>query len=173
MHGYLSNDTLTQETYASQGKQYEMSFRFPIVLKNGGEVSIGVTTGSNPIVIKGRTLSFLGSSEVNYRASSESSFTGGTPINIDNLNVKNPIPSTVTAVVNPTTTNEGVIYLRYYTILAGGGNQSSRIGTDIAGKETILPANTKFIFTAKNLSTTTDAEPLFWYVTFVELNPWE
>ena len=172
MTGFLPGSSSDTDNYASKGQQFEVSYKFPTVAQSGGEVRVGVTTGNKPIVIKGRTISFIGSSDVDYRAASGSNYTGGTPLSVDNLNVKDPKLTTVTVVVNPTVVAEGSIYLRYYTILSAGNNQSSRLGTDIVGKDTILPANTQFVFTIRNNSNTA-ASPLFWYITFVELNPWE
>lgn len=157
--------------YSKEGQQFEVSNRFATVAANNGLVTIGFTTGSKPVAIKGRLITGLGVTELQYKAAHTATYTGGTPVPVDNLRIGGDL-ATTTVVSNPTITNQGTVYLRPYSILAAGANASSRIGTDLINKDTYLPANTQCVFTITN-PTNAAASPVFWYLTFVELDSWQ
>lgn len=157
--------------YAKEGQQFEVSNRFATVAANNGSVTIGFTTGSKPVVIRGRYITGLGVTELQYKAAHTAAFTGGTTIPTDNLRIGGKT-SLTSVVVNPTVTSQGTEYLRPYSILSAGANAASRIGTDLLNKDTYLPPNTKCLFTITN-QTNTAASPVFWYLTYAELESWQ
>ena len=164
-------DSNSNINYAKEGQQFEVSNRFATVASNNGLATIGFTTGSKPVVIKGRFISGLGVTELQYKAAHTAAYTGGTPVLVDNLRIGGDA-SLTTVVSNPTVTKQGTLYLRPYSILAAGNTAASRIGTDSINKDTYLSPNTQCVFTITN-PTNTAASPVFWYITFVELEPWQ
>ena len=164
-------DSNSNINFSKEGQQFEVSNRFTTVAANNGLATIGFTTGSKPVVIKGRLITGLGVTELQYKAAHSAAFTGGSPVPVDNLRINGNIALT-SVVANPTVTGQGTVYLRPYSILAAGANASSRIGTDLANKDTYLPPNTKCLFTITN-PTNTAASPVFWYLVFVELESWQ
>lgn len=164
-------DSNSNINYAKEGQQFEVSNRFATVAANNGSVTIGFTTGSKPVVIKGRFISGLGVTELQYKAAHTAAYTGGIPIPVENLRVNGGVALT-DIVINPTVTDQGIVYLRPYIILSAGNNAGSRIGTDFINKDTYLPSNTQCVFTITN-PTNTAASPVFWYLTFVELDSWQ
>lgn len=108
----------------------------------GSTVYLKFQTGAKPVVIKSREVSFIGASKLDYVAVEGGSYTGGTPFTPGNENRINPVATTVTLALGGTGT-PGTEFRRKRMYGSGSetGN-SSRIGTDVLGRETILKANT-------------------------------
>lgn len=80
-------DTNSDINFSKNGQQFEVSNRFATVAANNGSVTIGFTTGSKPVVIKGRFISGLGVTELQYKAAHTAAYTGGTPVPVENLRI--------------------------------------------------------------------------------------
>jgi hypothetical protein len=162
------------EVNTKTGTQFECSVRIPLVA-GGTSAYIGFKTGNKKVIIKGRFLAFLGSSEIQYSASSQAVYSDGSPIIPTNLNTElGLLPGfapTTTVVLNPTVVTVGNVYFKPFSVLAGGQNTNSRLGTDIIGKDTVLAANTYYLFKIENIDTNAAASPLFWYITYYKGKP--
>ena len=143
-----------------------------LTVNAGATVHIGVTTGNDPVVIKSRLLSQIGSTRVEYYARSDLSFTGavsGNIINIRNPNniTKVPIGVQMWHSVTPgAPTGATVQYLDPFPIFAAGNNQQSRIGSDTLGLEYVLTPNTSHVFSIAN--TGTGIATVHWWQTLYE-----
>ena len=74
------------EVHVKTGRQRVAS---AILTVNAGATThIGVTTGNDPVVIKSRLISQIGSTRIEYSARSDLSFTGAVPGNI--IPIRNP-----------------------------------------------------------------------------------
>ena len=144
---------------AKTGNLFKFSARVASVAV-AGTMRLGVQTGSMPMTIKARYMSYLGSNEVIYRAYEDSAYTGGsvvTPLNQGRIATRLPGFSVV---LNPTVTTIGTQYLPDFSTLASGAPGNSRLGTEVVGTETNLKPNTKHIFEAYNQGSGA-AAPLF------------
>lgn len=97
---------------------------------------------------------------------------GGTPIPIYNLNHKNPIPSTVAILGNPTITAEGTKiscdkYILGTNPQGGVSVVSSTLFTEAQGLETVLAPNSTYLFKSTSLETS-DTQAIFSYNTWYE-----
>lgn len=155
------------EANVKNGIEFDVSTRFATI-GAGATVTIGLTTGSKPVLIKSRIITFGGgATELQYSAAHSCTFTGGTAVPAPtNANTTSANTSEVTVVTNPTVTVQGVQYLRPFSII-GSGTWSSKIGTDSSGKGTVLGPNRQHVFTFTNPSAQA-ATPVFWWLTFYE-----
>ena len=143
-----------------------------LTVNAGATTHIGVTTGSDPVVIKSRLLNQIGSTRVEYSAQSDLSFTGAVPGNI--INIRNPNNMTKVPIgiqmwhsVTPgTPTGATVQYLDPFPIFAAGNNAQSRIGADTLGLEYVLKPNTSHVFSIAN--TGTGNATVHWWQTLYE-----
>ena len=127
-----------------------------LTINAGATVHIGVTTGNDPVVIKSRLISQIGSTRVEYYARSDLAFTGAVsgniiPIRNPNNITKVPIGVQMWHSVTPGTPTEATEqYLDPFPIFAAGSNAQSRIGGDTLGLEYILKPNTSHVFSIHN-----------------------
>lgn len=138
----------------------------------GATVNIGFRTGANKIIIKSRLIQLSGGDQIDYRATTGATWTGGTnDVPVVNPNLVDPVASLCTVRSNVTVTVPGTLYLQPYYIFGGGANtgNSSSVGGDVAGLEYVLPANTDFIWTITNSGTS--VAKVFWWLTFFEGEP--
>lgn len=160
----IAEDTLNSVT--SNGNCYLVNFRVAS-LTAGSSFYIGCTTGAKYAYLRNRYLSQLGSTEISYRATEGSVFTGGTTLATYNQN-RNSINTLLTTFVTaPTVTTEGTLYLPKQLILSAGNTTATRTGNDLRDIYTILKPNTKHIFTIQNDGTGT-ASPISWQLTISE-----
>ena len=143
-----------------------------LTINAGATTHIGVTTGSEPVVIKSRLLNQIGSTRIEYYARSDLSFTGAVPGNIipirnPNNITKIPIGVQMWHSVTPwTPTAATEQYLDPYPIFAAGNNAHSRIGADTLGLEYVLKPNTSHVFSIAN--TGTGNATVHWWQTLYE-----
>ena len=143
-----------------------------LTVNAGATTHIGVTTGSDPVVIKSRLLNQIGSTRVEYSAQSDLSFTGAVSGNI--INIRNPNNITRVPIgvqmwhsVTPGTPTEATVqYLDPFPIFAAGNNSQSRIGADTLGLEYVLKPNTSHVFSIAN--TGTGNATVHWWQTLYE-----
>lgn len=143
-----------------------------LTVNAGATVHIGVTTGSDPVVINSRLLNQIGSTRIEYYARSDLSFTGAVsgniiPIRNPNNISKVPIGVQMWHSVTPGTPTEATEqYLDPYPIFAAGNNAQSRIGADTLGLEYVLKPNTSHVFSIAN--TGTGNATVHWWQTMYE-----
>ena len=130
-----------------------------LTVNAGATVHIGVTTGDDPVVIKSRLLSQIGSTRVEYYARSDLAFTGAVsgniiPIRNPNNITKVPVGVQMWHSVTPgAPTGATEQYLEPFPIFAAGNSQQSRIGSDTLGLEYVLNPNTSHVFSISNPGT--------------------
>lgn len=119
----------------------------------GDVVYLGFTTGSKPVIVKSREVSFNGSSKLSYLAYEAAPFTGGTPVTVRNENMIAPVATTVT-IANSVTPGTLPVPFRVKTIFGSGATTGggSRVGTDVLGRETVLKPNTAYLVSLRNLT---------------------
>lgn len=143
-----------------------------LTVNAGATTHIGVTTGNDPVVIKSRLISQIGSTRIEYSARSDLSFTGAVsgniiPIRNPNNITKVPISIQMWHSVTPgTPTAATVQYLDQFPIFAAGNNAQSRIGADASWLEYVLKPNTSHVFSIAN--TGTGNATVHWWQTFYE-----
>lgn len=135
-------------------------------ITSGATVSIGFVTGAEPVIIKSRIINQIGSTEIDYSAYENRTFTGGTTVNVVNPNRVTQVASNVTIKSAVTPDAGGTLYLEPFPIFAAGNNAASRIGGDVAGMEYHLKANTSHVFQISNPGT--GAATVHWWITFFE-----
>ena len=158
------------EVHVKTGRQRVAS---AILTVNAGATThIGVTTGNDPVVIKSRLISQIGSTRIEYSDRSDLSFTGAVsgniiPIRNPNNITKVPIGIQMWHSVTPgTPTAATEQYLEPFPIFAAGNNSQSRIGADTLGLEYVLKPNTSHVFSIAN--TGTDNATVHWWQTLYE-----
>lgn len=160
----------TIEANIKRGIQFDCSVRFTSVAANGGTATIGLTTGDERVIIHERFIAYnSGATELQYQASKQCAYTGGTQIEKHNNNHRSANLGKFTVVHSPTVTDNGDIYLEPFSIISGGAG-SSKVGTEGRGKITILEPNTQHVFTFTNPSAQI-ASPVFWWITVSEGEP--
>ena len=130
-----------------------------LTVNAGATVHIGVTTGDDPVVIKSRLISQIGSTRVEYYARSDLTFTGAVPGNI--IPIRNPnnitkVPIGVQmwhSVTPGAPTGATVQYIDPFPMFSSGNNAQSRIGSDTLGLEYVLKPNTSHVFSIANTGT--------------------
>lgn len=104
-------------------------------------------TGDKPVIVKSRIVSYIGE-EFALTISANPTITAatGTTINPSNLNTVNPQVTTVTAIKDPTVTDEGVPIEDEPEYYYGGTSQGNRDANSIPPEsERIIPANSEFL----------------------------
>ena len=143
-----------------------------LTVNAGATVHIGVTTGSDPVVIKSRLINQISSTRIEYYARSDLSFTGAVsgniiPIRNPNNITKVPVGVQMWHSVTPGTPTESTVqYLDPFPIFAAGNNAQSRIGADTLGLEYVLKPNTSHVFSIAN--TGTGNATVHWWQTLCE-----
>lgn len=104
-------------------------------------------TGAKPVIVKSRIVSYIGE-EFALSIFTNPTITAatGTTINPTNLNVINPQATTVTALKDPTVTDDGAPIEDEPEYYFGGTSQGNRDANSIPPEsERIIPANTEFL----------------------------
>jgi hypothetical protein len=170
---YGGNRAMTVQFYTEanvkSGKQFEASTytaSFP------GFASSGyiVRTGSEDVVLKGRTISVSGLG-LRLEMFVAPTYTGGTPIPVYTLNHRNSNGTTVQILASPTVTSDGIKvacdkYIFGSNLQGGSAISSSTLFTEAPGLEMVLPANSVFYF--KSTSLDNDPQRVFSYNTWYE-----
>lgn len=104
-------------------------------------------TGAKPVIVKSRIVSYIGEEfELSILANPTITPATGTAINPSNLNRINPQATTVTAVKDPTVTDDGTPIEDEPEYYFGGTNNPQRQANSIPPEsERIIPANTEFL----------------------------
>lgn len=159
------------EANVKRGVQYYMVHEFAGV-PVGETRHFVFTTGAKPVIIKSRVLSFSRSTKVEYKSYENAPITGGTPIVPGNENRINPVATTV-AIVHTGTLGTLPASYRAYNVYGSGANtgNSSSVGLDVQGLETVLKPNTAYGVTLRNASgDTSDIQiSLSWYEGVLDL----
>lgn len=140
------------EANVKNGLQYYMRLHAPTVAV-AGVLNLRFQTGAKPVIIKAREVSFSATNTVEYVAQEGGTYTGGTAVSVENENRINPVASTVTLSTGGTIGGTPVVFRRKRIYSAGstiGG--SSKVGTDILGRETVLKPNTLYTVTLTNVA---------------------
>lgn len=132
------------EANVKNGLQFEISSA-PVSLAAGASIDTVFITGSEPVIIKGRTVKFNGvllTTRV-YRAPT---YAGGTPIAPFNLNDINPVASTVTILGGATVTDVGTEFGTPTYDIGSSGLGNVQISTySTFGVERVLRPNTVYL----------------------------
>jgi len=157
------------EANVKLGVQFEASTYNP-ALAGGATSGYVVLVGPKPVALKGRTISVSGLG-LKLEMFKNPTYTGGTGIQIFNLNQKNPVETTVEILAAPTVTVEGVKtasdkYIFGSDLQGGVSVSSSTLFTEAPGLETILAPNSVYYF--KSTSLDTDPQRVFSYNTWYE-----
>ncbi len=153
---FTGNRAITAQSYTEanvkNGVQYEVSALNSAVAA-AGNVDVIFITGSKPVIVKARQLTFNGLAAVArvYRAPT---YTGGTPISTYNLNDRNPVASTVTVLTGATVTAVGTEFgaPTYMLGTTAGVGQAVTTTFSVAGQERILRPNTTYMLRLTNTS---------------------
>lgn len=104
-------------------------------------------TGAKPVIVKSRIVSYIGE-EFSLQIYTGPTVTPatGTAINPSNLNVISPQATTITAIKDPTVTDDGTAIDDEPEYYFGGTSQGNRDANSIPPEsERIIPANTEFL----------------------------
>lgn len=104
-------------------------------------------TGAKPVIVKTRIVSYIGEEfELSIFANPTITPATGAVINPSNLNSINPQATTVTALKDPTVTDDGTLIDDEPEYYFGGTSQGNRDANSIPPEsERIIPANTEFL----------------------------
>ena len=159
------------EANVKRGVQYYWVHEF-MGVPVGATRNFVFTTGAKPVVIKSRVLAFSRSTKVEYKSYETTPFTGGTPVVIGNENRIGPVATTV-GIVHTATLGTLPASYRAYNVYGSGANtgNSSSVGLDAQGLETVLKPNTSYGVTLLNFSgDTSDIQiSLSWYEGILDL----
>lgn len=140
------------EANVKNGLQYYMRLTNASVAV-GGVLNLRFQTGAKPVIIKSREVSFNATNTVEYVTQEGGTYTGGTAVSVENENRINPVASTVTLSTGGTIGGTPVVFRRKRIYSAGGTTGgSSKVGTDILGRETVLKPNTLYTVTLTNVT---------------------
>lgn len=140
------------EANVKNGLQYYMRLHAASVAV-AGVLNLRFQTGAKPVIIKAREVSFNATNIVEYVAQEGGTYTGGSAVSVENENRVNPVPSTVLLSTGGTIGGTPVVFRRKRIYSAGsttGG--SSKVGTDVLGRETVLKPNTLYTVTLTNVA---------------------
>lgn len=153
------------ESNSKNGTQYEYTVSNNAVAA-GTNFDIIMTTGSKPVLIKNRQVSFTGA-EVQISVFKGTVFTAGNTVNIFNLNTSMVAPSVSSVKSSPTISNVGT-QTGATTATYGTPDQGNRaIGTyGLTGTERVLAPNTNYLLRITNADTV--ACKVSAYVSFYE-----
>lgn len=134
------------ESNVKLGLQYYLKANWPDSDKitNGTPRNIIFQTGSKPVIVKTRIVSYVGE-EFQLDIFSSPTFTGGTSKAVGNYNTVNPVPTTVAVLKDATVTDDGIALDDESDFYYGGttGNRNAQAIPD--GRERIIPANSTFM----------------------------
>ncbi len=132
------------EANSKQGRQYEAVVRIPS-LAGGASTYVGLTTGSDPLVIKQRDV-YGGYVDADFTVYEGSAYTGGTAVPTSNNNNILPRDCLSTVSLAPTVTTEGNVF-GAVTPLIGSEGVGNRTITTFGGNagEKVLAANTQYL----------------------------
>lgn len=134
------------ESNVKLGLQYYLKANWPDgdKITNGTPRNIIFQTGSKPVIVKTRIVSYVGE-EFQLEIFSNPTFSGGTPKTVGNYNVINPVPTTVTVLKDADVTVDGVVLDDEPDFYYGGttGNRNAQAIPD--GRERVLPPNSTFM----------------------------
>jgi hypothetical protein len=150
-------DALTTQSFieanCKNGVQYEVTTFDPALL-SGGIRDFVVTTGSKPIVIKGRVFTFTGD-QITTAVYKNPTYTGGTTVPYYNLSDINPVTGEAVLIGAPTVTAVGTQFGATYTHLGeipqtGQAVSVVRAEGSFQGAERILAPNSVYLFRTTN-----------------------
>ncbi|WP_417764680.1 hypothetical protein [Shewanella chilikensis] len=134
------------ESNVKLGLQYYLKANWPTgdVIANGTPRNVIFQTGSKPVIVKTRIVSYVGE-EFQLEIFVNPTFTGGATKVVGNYNTVNPVPTTVTVLKDATITNDGTPLDDEpdYYYGATTGNRNAKAIPD--GRERIIPANSTFM----------------------------
>lgn len=134
------------EQNVKAGLQFYLSANWPSAddISSGTPRHVIFKTGSKPVIIKTRIVSYIGE-EFAIELFSNPVYTGGSSISVGNYNLVNPVATTVTAIKDPTVTSPGTSFGGEPDYYYGAQASGQRIALSIPeGRERILPANSEF-----------------------------
>ena len=137
------------EANVKNGLQFELSM-YNATLAASGNLDILITTGSLPLIIKAKEVSFSGAG-VTSSLYEGGVYSAGSAISIYNFNRINPSTSTITAVSSPTITTLGTQVSSPGVSIGSTGQGSITFGSyGTTGTERILLPNTKYLARTTN-----------------------
>lgn len=156
---YSGTRAITTQNYteanAKNGVQYELATYNP-ALAAGATTDYIVITGAKTVSIKGRALQFDGSG-LRLETYEGPTYTGGAPVPYYNLNFKNPVSGLAQIIGGMTVTNPGVQKASHKVLLGSTGQGNSVLSSasnEAQGLETVLNANSVYLFRTVSLSAT-------------------
>lgn len=152
-----------QEANVKNGVQYEASKNFGSV---AGSTSIDTifTTGSLPVALKGRVVSFTGDG-VSAFIFKAPSFTGGSTEAFQNATDINPVAGGITITTGVTLTDDGTLLFAPIHAFGNSSNQGKGGILTLLEPEQILAPNTDYLLrlTSLDASAQNIASHLRWY----------
>lgn len=153
------------ESNVKLGLQYYLKANWPTSdqIVSGAPRNIIFQTGSKPVIIKTRIVSYVGE-EFQLEIFSGPTFTGGTAKTVGNYNTVSPVSTTVTVLKDATITDDGVALDDEPDFYYGGntGNRNAQAIPD--GRERIIPANsTLMVKVSSNVGSGRFSYFLDWY----------
>lgn len=140
------------EANSKNGTQFELSYNNNAV-PAGGNFDFVLRTGSKPVLIKSRQISFTGTG-VEVRVYKDSVNTDGTSVPIYNLNTDLLLGTLVQAVTAPTITSTGTEIGARNITYGVADTLNKPIGTfTVGGNERVLKTNTNYLLRVTNLDT--------------------
>lgn len=132
-----------------RGLQFYLRSSWPTSdpIANGVPRYVYFKTGAKPAIIKSRVVSYIGEEfELSILSNPTITPATGTPITPSNLNRINPQATTVTAIKDPTVTDDGTLIEDEPEYYFGGTSQGNRDANSIPPEsERIIPANSEFL----------------------------
>lgn len=163
---YEGTRAITTQGYVEANIKLGAQFEGSTLLTIGGGASIDTIflTGSNPVSLKGRKISYNGNG-VTAEIFASPTYTGGSPATYQNANNKNPQVGESQIIVGATITDDGTLAFSPIHSLGnsgffGGGSQVPGIES-----ERILAPNTAYLLRLTNLDAGDQqvASHLSWY----------
>lgn len=137
------------EVNSKTGTQWEFSNK-NLAVPNGANLDFVMTTGTYPILIKDRQLTFNGVSIVS-RVYMNPTFSGGTPVTAFNMNTINPKTAGFVIKAAPTVTSVGTeIAAPTYGIGSNAPGNATSATYSARGGERVLAPNTSFLLRITN-----------------------
>jgi len=141
------------ESNVKLGQQFYVQTQIP-VLEHGTFYDAVLITGALPVLVKDRQV-YVSGNLVSYQAFKGPTYSGGTPITIQNFNDISPGTSTVQLLAGVTTTATGTSWGDAQRVY-GANSASNRVGAGLVpGGDKILAPNKAYLVRFSNLDTTT------------------
>lgn len=155
---FLGTRALVTQPYTEANVKNGLEFYLRVAYPSTDTIASGATrkiffrTGSKPVIIKLRDVSFVAEEMIFNLYEAPTTVTGGTAIPIRNYNRVNPVASTATATKDVTTVSDGTLFDGPEYFFGSSSAPQRQAASIPLGRERILPPNTSYIITITNVA---------------------